>query len=345
MKNTIKAAVLFWACYYLFTVGFEFMWLKWPFPNWPWYTRLSTSFITEIGLLLIKVPTTYLIFLAISKFQFKKNASLLIVVSILFILFCGILVYRPFVYYLYNPYLYDNITHETVFDLNRCVTAFADLVFATGIAFAVKQYLLQFLWREKENKLVNEKLSAELKFLKAQINPHFLFNTLNNIYALARKKSEETPEVVLKLSSMLRYMLYETKVEKVGIDKEIQLLEDYIEIEKIRYSNRLNIIFTREIDNSKTLVAPLILLPFVENAFKHGASESRFDITITLSLKLIGNQLEFIVTNTKEEHSLEIIDNIGLSNVKRQLELTYEKYDLKIENRETNFRITLTISL
>jgi two-component system, LytTR family, sensor kinase len=190
-----------------------------------------------------------------------------------------------------------------------------------------------------------EKVSSELKFLKAQINPHFLFNTLNNIYALARKKSEDTPEVVLKLSNMLRYMLYETKAEKVTVEKEIQLIEDYIQIEKIRYSNRLNISFNKEIDDSKTLIAPLILLPFVENAFKHGASESRFDINIAISLQLVDNQIKFTVINTKEAHCAAIKDSIGLGNIKRQLELTYKTHNLQIENTENHFKVTLIIYL
>ena len=115
---------------------------------------------------------------------------------------------------------------------------------------------------------MRKKLETELQFLKSQTNPHFLFNTLNNIYALARKKSDSTADAVMKLSKLLRFMLYESQKKFISITDEIQVLDDFIELEKIRYGEKLQLIFNKSIDNESHPIAPLILLPFVENAFK-----------------------------------------------------------------------------
>ena len=187
---------------------------------------------------------------------------------------------------------------------------------------------------------------TELKFLRNQTNPHFLFNTLNNIYALARKKSDDTPETVMKLSKLLRFMLYESKNPSIKIGDEIKMLDDYIELEKIRYNGRLTINFIREIDDDAEQISPMLLLPFVENAFKHGASESRFESYIHIDMRLKSCLLHFNVENTKESaDNNPVTENIGLSNVKRQLELMYSDYDMQVKNETSLFKISLTINL
>ena len=190
-----------------------------------------------------------------------------------------------------------------------------------------------------------KKLEAELKFLRHQTNPHFLFNTLNNIYALARKRSEHTAEVVMRLSKLLRFILYESKSDLITVADELKILDDYIALEKMRYE-RLTIHFQRDIDENTQQIAPLLLLPFVENAFKHGASESRFDSFIRISVQLQKGQLIFNIENTKEgQTSQEIRDNIGLCNVRRQLELMYKEYDLQLQNEPHIFSVRLYINL
>src|SRR6185437_9643902 len=220
------------------------------------------------------------------------------------------------------------------------------LGFAAGAAIVIKQFRLQLAGKEKENRLVREKLETELKFLRNQTNPHFLFNTLNNIYALARKKSDETADVVMKLSKLLRFMLYETRNAQIRISDEIKTLDDYIELEKLRYNDRLTLSFVREIDNDNEPIAPLLLIPFVENAFKHGASESRFESFINLELVLQNGILEFYIENTKEENGKQTNDeNIGLSNVRRQLELLYREHEVSIKCEPTVFKVFLKINL
>jgi LytS/YehU family sensor histidine kinase len=222
----------------------------------------------------------------------------------------------------------------------------ADIGFVSGVAIIIKQFRLQLAGKEKEKNLIRDKLETELKFLRNQTNPHFLFNTLNNIYALARKRSDETADVVMKLSKLLRFMLYETKNEQIRISDEIKVLDDYIELEKLRYNDRLTISFIREIDNENEQIAPLLLIPFVENAFKHGASESRFESFINLEMTLDNGILEFYIENTKEQNGKKLYDeNIGLTNVRRQLELLYKEHEVSIECEAAIFKVFLKINL
>ena len=150
----------------------------------------------------------------------------------------------------------------------------------------------------------------------------------------------------MKLSKLLRFMLYETKKAQIRISDEIRILDDYIELEKLRYNDRLTLSFVREIDNENEPIAPLLLIPFVENAFKHGASESRFESFINLEMALQNGILEFNIENSKEENGKKLNDeNIGLTNVRRQLELLYSEHDVSIIREATVFKVFLKINL
>lgn len=255
--------------------------------------------------------------------------------------------YRVLEIYFTDPLIYGWHSGIPVFfDLFGFLVALMDIGFAAGAAIAVKLVRLQIASKEREKNLVKEKLEAELKFLRNQTNPHFLFNTLNNIYALALKKSDDTPKVVMKLSKLLRFMLYDTGKPLLKIDDEIKMIEDYIELEKIRYNEKLNINFEKDIDDPSGRITPLLLLPFVENAFKHGASESRFISSIFIHLQLKNNILDFKIRNTTE-YSKEnnINENIGLANIKRQLEISYKDYKMHISNEENYFVVQLIVNL
>jgi LytS/YehU family sensor histidine kinase len=257
-----------------------------------------------------------------------------------------IIMYRIiFVYYI-NPVIYAGVLPKrSLFHVLSVLLAVMDIGFVSGVAITLKLLRIQLAAREREKNLIKEKLESELKFLRHQTNPHFLFNTLNNIYALARKRSEDTAEVVMRLSKLLRFILYESKNNLITIADELKVLDDYIELEKMRY-DRLTIHFQRDIDESTQKIAPLLLLPFVENAFKHGASESRFDSFIRIQVKVQRGRLTFTIENTKENHtSTEIKDNIGLCNVRRQLELMYREYDLQLQNESNIFSVRLFINL
>lgn len=189
-----------------------------------------------------------------------------------------------------------------------------------------------------------QKTIAELNLLKAQINPHFFFNTLNSLYALTLKKSEKASEVVLRLSDLMHYILYEASADKVLLKDEIKHLEGYIYIEKMRFSDRLDLSFQYSGDLEGKSIFPLLLLPFIENAFKHGIANHAGWVTI--SINVLENELFLKVENSFQKVQAEKPHGIGLVNVKRRLDLTYgEKYELVIHKFEDVFEIELKINL
>lgn len=192
-----------------------------------------------------------------------------------------------------------------------------------------------------------EKQAAELNYLKSQTNPHFLFNTLNNIYSLARDKSDLAPESILRLSKMLRYMLYETGGNFIAIEQELKIISDYIELEKLRYDESLRIGFKYDVEDMKQALPPLLLIPLVENAFKHGVSETRSRPFVDIYLSVNQRKLKFIVKNSVEDlpDNATLRESIGLSNLRRQLELLYKDHELTLNHVASVFTAELKINL
>jgi two-component system, LytTR family, sensor kinase len=192
-----------------------------------------------------------------------------------------------------------------------------------------------------------EKQEAELNYLRSQTNPHFLFNTLNNIYSLARDKSDLAPESILRLSKILRFMLYETSGAYIAIEQELKIISDYIELEKLRYDDSLRINFNYDIEDMRQALPPLLLIPLVENAFKHGVSETRNHPFVDIHLSVSNRQLALFVKNSTETFPQEksLKENIGLSNLRRQLELLYTDYHLSVQQGESVFTSALKINL
>ncbi len=200
--------------------------------------------------------------------------------------------------------------------------------------------------RQASQQLRIEKQAAELNYLRSQTNPHFLFNTLNNIYSLARDKSNLAPESILRLSKILRFMLYETGGEFIAIEHELKIIDDYIALEKLRYDESLNINFNYDIEDMKQALPPLLLIPLVENAFKHGASETRGHPFVDIHLSVSKRQLAFLIKNSTDTTAHgDVKENIGLSNLRRQLELLYTDYDLSVQQQDSVFIANLKINL
>ena len=192
-----------------------------------------------------------------------------------------------------------------------------------------------------------ELVESELKFLKMQINPHFLFNALNNIYALSVTNSEKTQESISTLSEMLRYVIYDCEQAKVPLYKELNYIENYIELFKLKSSKSFNIKLTKNIMNESILVAPMLFLPYIENAFKHSGIEKGDANFVNITLTQNGNHIEFMVENNNPETpiSTDSQGGIGLPNVQKRLEILYpEKHDLKISKAEV-FTVHLKLEL
>lgn len=332
----------------LHETALEYAWFRSYFPDVTVGERLWLAARTVWLIVPAKILFSYFLIWVVIDRDFNRNKPIPLLILKSVLAFMGaILLYRATLRYYVVPVFLNNAwIDDQLLKLRPVLLAFLDIGFAAACAVAMKLLRMNWLSRLREKKLLQEKLEAELKFLRTQTNPHFLFNTLNNIYALARKKSDDTADVVMKLSKLLRFMLYESRKERIPLSTEIRMIEDYIELEKIRYNERLTIRFEKDIDDSGQLIAPLLLLPFIENAFKHGASETRFDSYIHIGVELKGGQLKFCIENSKEESGdTTVTDNIGLSNVRRQLELMYQEHSLQVDNQKDRFAVHLTINL
>ena len=201
--------------------------------------------------------------------------------------------------------------------------------------------------KKRAQELLIEKQQAELSYLKSQTNPHFLFNTLNNIYSLSRDKSDLAPESIMRLSKILRYMLYEAGGPYIAIEQELKIIGDYISLEQLRYDESLRVNFNYDVEDMKQSLPPLLLIPLVENAFKHGVSETRHQPFVDIHLSVTKRQLAFFVRNSADGLNAAgtVHENIGLSNLRRQLELLYSEYTLLVEQRAAEFYASLKINL
>lgn len=199
--------------------------------------------------------------------------------------------------------------------------------------------------RQEKNDLALQSKTAELSFLKSQVNPHFLFNSLNNIYTLAYKKSDDAPDAILKLSGIMRYMLEDSQEHEVLLARELEYMDDYVALQQLRYKNNAG--FTMEVHGvvAAQRIAPLLLISFIENIFKHGdvtdtANPARVDLVVQ------DKELIFRTSNLVKKQHKDKVSGIGQQNVKRRLDLLYAgKYDLKIEERDNHYYCTLKLEL
>jgi len=223
-------------------------------------------------------------------------------------------------------------------------TIFTSLIFlflSAVLKFTIDWFLNERIQRDLEN----QRLSAELAFLKSQINPHFLFNSLNSIYSLAYQRSETTPEAILKLSEIMRYMLYECNDNKVALDKELQYLHNYIDLQRIRFADKAYIDFKVTGKVGDQQIVPLLLIAFIENAFKHGVANNPLT-PIRLLIEIDESHLHFQIKNRKHTNNRDASGGIGLNNVKRRLNLLYpQKYNLEIQDETDAYTVELSLVL
>jgi two-component system LytT family sensor kinase len=220
------------------------------------------------------------------------------------------------------------------------------LIIVTGIYAVLIRYMIKAIESQKlRDELINQRQAGELALLKSQVNPHFLFNTLNNIYSLVYHKSDEAPDAVMKFSSIMRYVLYDSTAEKISLEKEIEYLKSYIELQKLRIREPEFVLLKVEGNSEGTFIAPMLLIPFVENAFKHAGKEFLPGITIVLFSDK--QQISFEVSNFKQKEVQTIekpFGGIGLSNIRRRLDLIYPgRHILEIITENDQYKVKLLI--
>jgi len=276
----------------------------------------------------------YLLYYYVLKYkQFWHKASYLIFFIIIIISLASLKSYR----------IYNEILLERIFNY---FTQFLGVIF---LFYALIYFVNRLEVFNHYKKLEVELDQAKQQLLRQQFNPHFLYNAFNSLYSMALKKHPKTPDTILKLSGMMRYLTDDTTIKKVRLTKEIEFIEQYITIEKIRFGEKSKINFTLEGVTSNVFIEPLLLVTFVENAFKHGFYTNDYNNFITISLKVSNDNLKFKVKNsiqTKQHYQQENRTGKGLENVKERLKITYpKKHNLSIKNEENIFDINLKIDI
>jgi two-component system, LytTR family, sensor kinase len=308
--------------------------------------KLSTESVLVILVLFpcINLTLFYLNYLVlIPHFLDKKKYGIYALSAAGAIVFYGFVKYGVALLFK-NIVLMHNQGHEASFGAFFLNTLFTSLIFlflSAVLKFTIDWFLNERIQRDLEN----QRLTAELAFLKSQINPHFLFNSLNSIYSLAYQRSETTPEAILKLSDIMRYMLYGSNDNKVELAKEFHYLQNYIDLQKIRFGNKAYIDFKIEGDPDGQHIAPLLLIAFIENAFKHGVANNPLT-PIKMRIEVHDAHLQFNIENKKHNNNRDPEGGIGLSNVKRRLDLLYpQKYNLNIIDQPDSYNVELSLVL
>jgi len=299
------------------------------------------------GMLFTYISVNYLI----PQFFFRNNIPVYITLQIIIFLLYPIFSNAVRVFYI-DPMIY-NIHSE--FRIERSFNIILILIFdfvpLAGVKI-LKQLRIAAVQNEKNKHEKTEaelKLrEAELKLLKSQIHPHFLFNTLNNLYSLSIQKSKKTSEVIIKVSDLLNYIIYDCRSEKVSLDKELEFINSYIELEKIRYDESLKLIVSISGSFQEKDIAPMILHTFIENSFKHGASKTTDNPWIDIYLTVNNEYLTFKIANNKANDipNSKSVSGIGIKNAQKRLELIYpNKHKLEIIETESVYSVFLEIQL
>lgn len=313
-------------------------------------TYFSTAYQYTIALLPILVAGVYFnLYILLPRFFLtKKYTSYFFSVTIVYLIL-SVLV-RSVLYYGFenkNDFTGAPTAFLSPYYLGKIMVMNLSPVFL--VSSVIKLWQQWYLQQKLAQDLQKEKLDAELKFLKTQIHPHFLFNTLNNIYSLALTKSNKTPQMLLKLSDLMSYMLYDSQENKIPLEKEIKHIQDYVDLERLRYGNRLDVQFIINGSLQGKFIAPLVLIPFVENAFKHGPSAGIETSWIRITLNVTDDKLWIRVENSKTEgmpNGLSVGKGIGLVNVQRRLNLLYpDRFDLATKKGNDQYAVDLKLTI
>jgi len=333
LNKRLLLHILFWLFYVLF---FGSIYGKYG-NDYKWYMFESLCMLPFV------MVVTYTTIYVLLPFYLKKRNLFLTVIMVIALIFSVTLGERIFLRKINQlPIAFDTLFGVTFLYL------MLETNFMVAIAFAIK---IVEKWKvQQEDKFEMEKLNlqSELNLLKAQLHPHFLFNTMNNLYALSLEESTKTSEGIAKISELLRSVLYECNEVEIELDKEVKLIENYIDLEKLRYGKRLKLTFEVTGPTNKIKIAPMLLFTFVENCFKHGSGNDPDNPYIKMRIQVNENELLFVAENSKNgnrNNPGEIKNGgIGLKNVQKRLDIIYgDKQNLKITDSQKKFEVRLSI--
>jgi LytS/YehU family sensor histidine kinase len=340
---TLKHHLIFWGIYFVFNT------LRWG----SYFDDYVYSLKTNLIGFPIHMTLCYLnIYVFMPKFVFKRKYLTYIGLLVLS-LFVMLIVKFNLTYYLVSENVWPEGTEViSKLTLNYSIDMMIGELYVITFVTAIKITMDWLKEHKRVTDLEKAKLETELLFLRTQISPHFFFNTLNNIYSLALESSAKTPKIILKLSDLMRYLLYETKKTTQSLENEIIGIQNYLDLERIRFDEKLEVNMNISGDIKDKEIAPMLLLSFIENAFKHGANKNIGKIKIDIDFIVKNDILHFKITNpipAKPHFSQQekYTGGIGLENVKKRLALGYKKeeYDLNIYEENNLFIVTLNIKL
>ena len=345
--HRIKRHLLFWSVFYIYQV----IRMSFLFPQNQIWQKVPVILITALlwGVFHLIIISYTVVYYLVPKFFMKKKYVLFAVnVLLLFIFVFGLNVLYNLIITQFTHAIGTTAQQPFIFIRGTLIRLFGNAPLICGILLSLKTLKTWHLKQLENETLTKEKASAELQLLKAQIHPHFLFNTLNNIYSFTLTKSPLAAELVQKLSDMLNYMITDCEHVMVPLEKEIQLIKDYIGLEKVRYGDRLDIQMHVKGDGKNKMIAPLLMIPFVENCFKHGASMMRGKQWMQLIININDNDLDFKLSNSKPSQPTTSKNKIGIGllNVRKRLGLLYSgKHLLDINSTDNTFSVNLKLEL
>ncbi|MEO1518445.1 MAG: sensor histidine kinase [Bacteroidota bacterium] len=322
--------ILYWCAWLFFYASINGAYSEFSFLVW---------LKVEFCLVPIKLPYVYFIlYYLVPRYLIRKKYMAFFSIAFVVTVISGIALQAVYVFYIYE------ILNQQVwafFNWKMCFKTL-DLIYIASLPTLLKLFQ-RYLQQDKINQQLSaQKLGAELQILKNQLHPHFLFNTLNNLYGMVLTTNPKAPDVVIGLSNMMSYMLYECEGDFISLKKEVDNLKNYIELEKIRYGDRLDISFEVEGQIENKVIAPLLLISFIENAFKHGPAKNEANSWVRINLWITDKELSFKIENSKakqppeDSNTIATKSGIGLNNTRKRLALIYPgQHELSIDNDQT----------
>ncbi len=336
-RKTVFWHIIFWIVYMaIFT-----------FVEGGYQNNFDEAFMLEASYLPSRIILVYFnYFILLPRFLLRRKYERYLSYTVVTIL-VATMIQRLLSFYIVNPLVFPDWDQGPFFQAFRIAQAgmiiTSPMIFLIGMTVVIR-------WAGSEKKvqeLAREKVETELKYLRNQVNPHFFFNTLNNLYGLAQEKSDKTPDVVLKLSELMSYMLYETNKPLIQLTREIDYIRNYISLEEQRYQDRFNCNLSIKGEINEVMVPPVMMLPFVENAFKHGINKESEGAWMNIDLKVEGEKLYFKLENSlPEQREVKGKGGLGIKNVERRLELLFPHgHTLRYGPESDRYAIELMIDL
>ncbi|WP_324024021.1 histidine kinase [Maribacter sp. BPC-D8] len=335
--------ILFWSVYFGFNT------FRWTFIHDDFLLSLRTNLIGfPIHMFLAYLNAYYLM----PKFIYTKKYVQYTIYILLALLVMLLFKYNLTYYLVSTDVMPEANEIIDTLTIGYAVQTMIGEVYVISFFTAIKLTVDWLRESSKLHDLEKRQLKTELRFLRSQVSPHFFFNTLNNIYSLTLEKSDQAPEVILKLSELMRYLLYATKKQRQDLTSEINCIRNYIDLERIRFDDSLKIDMNISGDLVNCKIPPMLLIPLIENCFKHGASKNIGEMKIKIDIKVEDGFMDFKVSNSIPNVNKEYVypvkrGGIGLSNVKKRLELGYGKndYDLQIFEEDKMFNVFLKLKV